>query len=72
MILHYLPNLTKQINKVSNVLEHKGVLNDELLKWADKYYVYYLDKNYNNASYQRKNKDKKTSEVLITNYEVER
>lgn len=57
---------------MSNVLEHKGVLNDELLKWADKYYVYYLDKNYNNASYQRKNKNKKTSEVVITNYEVER
>lgn len=52
---------------LSNVLEHKGQSNDILKEWSKKYNTIYLDKNYENCNYQAKN-DKKTIEVLITNY----
>ena len=54
---------------LSNVLIHKGMSNDRLIEWSKRYNVKHIDKNYNNSSYQRKNKDKETQEVLITNYE---
>lgn len=53
---------------LSNVLEHKGLKNDELIEWSKKYKVHYLNHNYNNCNYQENNKSNKTVEVLITNY----
>lgn len=53
---------------LSNVTEHKGLTNEELVKWAQKYNMHYICYNYNNCSYHGKNTSKKTVEVLITNY----
>lgn len=53
---------------LSNVLEHKGLKNDELIEWSKKYNVHYLNHNYNNCNYQANNKSNRTVEVLITNY----
>lgn len=53
---------------LSNVLEHKGLENDILKKWSEKYKINYLNYNYNNCNYQDNNKENKTVEVLITNY----
>lgn len=53
---------------ISNILEHKGLKNDELIKWSKKYNVHYLNYNYNNCNYQANNKSNRTVEVLITNY----
>lgn len=73
-LLNYLDNLeSKNINfALSNVIEHKGKINELLLNWAirKRYNIIYLDKDYSNSSYY-KNKHKKRSktvEVLITNY----
>lgn len=52
---------------LSNVLEHKGQTNDILKEWSKKYIIHYLNKDYTNCNYQVKN-DKKSIEVLITNY----
>lgn len=52
---------------LSNVLEHKGLENEILKDWANKYNINYLNYNYNNCNYQN-NKENKTIEVLITNY----
>lgn len=54
---------------LSNVLIHKGLKNTILIKWSRKYNIKHIEKNYNNSSYQRKNKDKETQEVLICNYQ---
>lgn len=53
---------------LSNVIEHKGLKNEELIKWMQKYKTHYIDFNYKNSSYHGKNTDKQTIEVLITNY----
>ncbi len=53
---------------LSNVTQHKGIINKQLLEWAKKYKIHYLDFNYNNSNYQSKAKTKTTHEVLITNY----
>lgn len=53
---------------LSNVVEHKGRVNEILKEWMCKYNVHYLNYSYSNCNYQGKNKDKKTVEVLITNY----
>lgn len=53
---------------LSNVLESKGKENEILKDWSSKYKVHYLDKDYSNSNYQRKDNDKKDIEVLITNY----
>ena len=55
---------------LSNVLTHKGMTNEKLVEWSKKYNIRYIEKNYNNSSYQRKNKDKETQEVLIYNYSL--
>lgn len=55
---------------LSNVLVHKGMSNDRLIEWSKRYNVKHIEKNYNNSSYQRKNKDKETQEVLICNYKL--
>ena len=38
---------------------------------SKKYIVYYLDKSYSNCSYHFKERDAKTVEVVITNFESE-
>lgn len=53
---------------LSNVLEHKGLKNDELIEWSKKYNVHYLNHNYNNCNYQANNNSNRTVEVLIANY----
>ena len=53
---------------LSNVLIHKGMSNDRLIEWSKNYNVKHIEKDYNNSSYQRKNKDKETQEVLICNF----
>ena len=69
-----LMNLCDRLDKqgarfaMSNVLEHKGLRNEELIEWSKKYKVYYLDYNYNNCNYQDNNDQYKTVEVLIVNY----
>jgi DNA adenine methylase len=54
---------------LSNVFIHKGQSNDRLIEWSKKYYVSYIDKSYANCSYQFKDRETKTVEVLVTNYE---
>lgn len=56
---------------LSNVTHHKGLQNDQLIEWSRKYNVIELNHSYANASYQAKNTDKKTVEVLITNFKEE-
>lgn len=55
---------------LSNVIEHKGFMNNELLDWVNckDYKLHKINYNYNNCNYQTKNKAHKTQEVLITNY----
>lgn len=54
---------------LSNVLEHKGQENTILKEWSKKYNVHFLNKRYDNCSYQVKDKyQNETQEVLITNY----
>lgn len=54
---------------LSNVFYHKGLTNERLIEWSKKYRVIYIDKNYANCSYHFKDRNSKTVEVLITNYE---
>lgn len=54
---------------LSNITEHKGIKNEELIEWSRKYNVYDIESHYNNCNYQAKsNANNKTREVLITNY----
>ncbi|MFV8469982.1 Dam family site-specific DNA-(adenine-N6)-methyltransferase [Mycoplasma sp. AA7A] len=55
---------------MSNVFESKGLKNETLINWAKRYNIYFLNKNYKNSNYQRKNRNLKDIEVLIINYEV--
>lgn len=65
--LDYL-NLHNVKFALSNVFESKGVKNEILQKWSKQYNVHYLNHSYSNSNYQRKDRDKDTVEVLITNY----
>lgn len=56
---------------LSNVFFHKGFANDNLINWAKKYRVLYFDKSYANCSYQFKDREAKTVEVLVSNYNAE-
>jgi DNA adenine methylase Dam len=69
-LLNLCDNLNNNSIKfaLSNVLEHKGLKNEILIKWANSYKIHYLNYNYNNCNYQDKNKNSETIEVLITNY----
>ena len=51
---------------LSNVTEHKGSKNQQLIEWAKKYNIVPLDFNYNNSSYNTKQGI--TKEVIITNF----
>lgn len=53
---------------LSNVIEHKGLKNDELIDWKKKYHTHSIKTDYNNCNYQAKNAKHDTKEVLITNY----
>lgn len=52
----------------SNVIENKGLKNDLLLKWLNKYKVVYLNSNYANCNKDKKEKINDSTEVLIINY----
>ena len=54
---------------LSNVFIHKGQSNDLLIDWSKKYFVAYINKTYSNCSYHFKDRNTKTVEVLVTNYE---
>lgn len=51
---------------LSNVIEHKGIKNDILIEWADKYKINTLNFDYKNSSYNTSRNG--STEVLITNY----
>lgn len=56
---------------LSNVLESKGKTNNILKEWVQSrtdYKMIDLNYTYNNSSYQRKNKEKATKEILVINY----
>ena len=56
---------------LSNVLESKGIVNNILEEWINNrsdYSLIDLEYSYNNANYQRRNKENKTREILIINY----
>lgn len=57
---------------LSNVLCSKGVENKILINWLDKnktrYFVNYLNKDYSNSNYHKKDRVSKNEEVLILNY----
>ncbi len=55
---------------LSNVIEHKGKRNIELLQWArqNHYHIHGIQFNYDNCNYQTDNRNHVTKEVLITNY----
>lgn len=52
---------------LNNVIEHKGKINDALLKWSKKYRVIYLKNNFSNSSHNT-DKHSTSKEVLIINY----
>ena len=54
---------------LSNVFCHKGNTNELLIEWSKKYNVHYIDKSYANCSYHFKDRNTKTVEVLVTNFE---
>lgn len=72
-LLNLLDDLNERGVKfvLSNVLYHKGFSNELLIAWSKKYLVYYLDKTYSNCSYHFKERNAKTVEVVITNFESE-
>ena len=53
---------------MSNILTHKGQINDVLMSWAKRYNIHHLSFNYDNSNYHAKNTGLGTDEVLITNY----
>lgn len=53
---------------LSNVVVHKGLKNEALNQWMQKYHVHDIRFNYNNSNYQFTGKQEVTREVLITNY----
>ena len=55
---------------LSNVIEHKGKTNVELIQWAqaNNFHIHGIDFNYDNCNYQSENRNFVTREVVITNY----
>lgn len=55
---------------MSNVIEHHGLVNDALISWAleKEYNIIHMSHSYANSSYQKKNKNDASKEVVITNY----
>lgn len=54
---------------LSNVFDNKGKSNDTLKEWAKGYNVHYIENTYKNCSYHAKDRESKTVEVVITNYD---
>lgn len=52
---------------MSNVFHHRGKSNDALIEWAKKYNVHTKNHRYVFNSYQAKDQDQETVEVMITN-----
>lgn len=52
---------------LSNVISSNGKTNELLKSWANKYSVHYLNRQYRNSNYQKKN-IADSVEVLVTNY----
>jgi DNA adenine methylase Dam len=69
-LFELLDKLDKQEIKfaLSEVIEHKGKKNEELIIWKRKYKTHHISYNYDNCNYQANNKNNVTKEVLITNY----
>lgn len=67
-LYNYLDNIDKKGIKfaLSNVIEHKGKVNDILLDWANKYKIIDLNYDYSNSSYNTRKGESR--EVLIINY----
>lgn len=67
-LYNLLDNLDKQkVNfALSNVLEHKGIVNNNLIEWSKKYNIHHLNYSYSNSSHNTKHLG--SDEVLITNY----
>lgn len=55
---------------LSNVIEHKGAINEPLIDWIERnqYNMHGINFNYDNCNYHTNNKQNVTKEVLITNY----
>ncbi|MCM1062814.1 MAG: Dam family site-specific DNA-(adenine-N6)-methyltransferase [Eubacterium sp.] len=55
---------------LSNVIEHKGAVNESLVDWLERnqYNLHGINFNYDNCNYHTNNKQNVTKEVLITNY----
>lgn len=53
---------------LSNVTEHKGSRNDELISWKRQYHTHRINYSYNNSNYHAQNTEQPTKEVLVTNY----
>lgn len=69
-LFKYLDNIDKKGAKfaLSNVLEHKGKQNQELMNWGEKYNIREISNTFKNSNYHTKRLSSK--EVLITNYET--
>ncbi|MFW6009467.1 MAG: DNA adenine methylase [archaeon] len=68
----FINNLNKNNIRfaLSNVLKHKGKENKLLKNWINKnnYCINYLNFDYKNSNYQKKNKNQESIEILVTNY----
>lgn len=55
---------------LSNVVEHKGTVNERLIDWVERnqYILHGINFNYDNCNYHTNNKQNVTKEVLVTNY----
>lgn len=68
-------NILNELNEnevkfiLSNVIEHRGERNEELLSFAKDHYMTEINKTYKDCSYNLKDRYSKTTEVLITNFE---
>lgn len=69
-LFHYLDNVDKKGAKfaLSNVIEHKGKQNINLLNWGNKYKINRISNSFKYSNYHTKRSSSK--EVLVTNYET--
>lgn len=71
-LLNYLAALDASGVKfaLSNVTKHKGYTHEILEAWVKEhnYKVHFINCNYNNSNYHKKDNTSETKEVLITNY----
>lgn len=73
-LLNFIDDLHKNNIRfaLSNVIEHKGRINQLLVNWLknnkNNYIIHHLDFKYSNSNYQIKDRNTKSKEVLITNY----